>query len=98
MKLTPLKNKIVVIPDPIVEKKVGNLIIPIGALTNKNIYATVTAVGPGVRNRKTGVVTPPDIEPGDRVLLHKYAGSRVYIDRQEIMLIDIDEILGVETT
>ena len=98
MKLTPLKNKIVVIPDPIVEKKVGSLIIPAMALTNKTIYATVTAVGSGVRNPKTGSITVPDVEPGERVILNKYAGSRVYVDRQEVMIIDITEILGVETT
>lgn len=97
MKLKPLKNNLVVIPDLIVEKKVGSLIIPVGALTNKNIYATVTAVGSGLRNPKTGSITVPDVEPGDRVVLNKYAGSRVYIDRQEVMIIDINEVLGIET-
>lgn len=100
MKLRPLGNRVVVKPEPIKEKKIGKLIIPetVDSLTNKNFHATVLAVGPGLRNQRTGITIPLEVEPGDVVVLSKYAGSRIYIDRQEIMLIDISEILGVETT
>lgn len=97
MKIKPLGNKLVIKPDPTLEKKIGNLIIPstVTSLTEKDIRGTIIEVGPGVRNRRTGQATPLDVEPGDRVVLHKYAGSRMYVDRQEIMLIDVSEILAV---
>jgi|ERR1035437_5742713 chaperonin GroES len=101
MKLNPLGNKIVVKPIQPAERKIGKIIIPesVMGLTDKNIRGTIIAVGPGKRNQKTGQRSMPlEVEPGDMVVLGKYAGSRIFIDRQEIMLIDIDEILGVETT
>jgi chaperonin GroES len=95
MKINPRGNRIVFRPDPTLEKRVGNLIIPesVTSLTEKDIRGTIIAVGPGVRNPKTGITIPPDVEPGDRVIVHKYAGSRMFVDRQEIMLIDVFEIL-----
>ena len=97
MKIKPLGTRLVIRPDATLEKKIGNLIIPetVTSLTEKDIRGTVIEVGPGVRNPRTGVAQPPDVEPGDRVLLHKYAGSRMYVDRQEIMLIDVSEILVI---
>lgn len=97
MKIKPLGSRLVVKVDPTLEKKIGNLIIPesVVSLTEKDIRGTVIEVGPGVRNPRTKVVTPPDVEPGDRVLLHKYAGSRMFVDRKEIMLIDVSEILAI---
>ena len=100
MLLKPLGSKLVVKPVKAEEHKVGRIIIPatVTGLTGRNIYGTVIAVGPGKRSTKTGKRSMPlDIEPGDKVVLGKYAGSRLYIDREEIMLIDVDEILGVET-
>ncbi len=99
MKISPLGSKIVVKSDPSLEVRRGKIIIPatVTSLTEKNIHGTVLAVGPGVRNRKTGKRSHPlDVEPGDRVVLGKYAGSRIFVERMEIMLIDISEILAIE--
>jgi|ERR1035438_7071640 chaperonin GroES len=100
MRINPLGNKLVIKPEQVVETKKGLIIIPetVTSLTEKNIRGTIVAVGPGLRNQKTGKRSlPPDVEPGDKVVLNKYAGSRMYVDREEIMLIDVSEILGVET-
>jgi len=79
------------------EQRVGNLIIPetVTSLTEKDIRATVLEVGPGVRNPRTGITLAPDVEPGDKIVISKWAGSRMYVDRQEIMLIDVSEILAI---
>jgi len=97
MRIKPLGSKIVIKPEGTLEKKIGNLIIPesVTSLTEKDIRGTVVEVGPGVRNPRTKIIIPPDVEPGDRVVVHKYAGSRMYVDKQEIMLIDVSEILLV---
>jgi chaperonin GroES len=97
MKINPRGSRVVLKPDPTLEKRIGNLIIPetVTSLTEKDIRGTIIAVGPGVRNLRTGITIAPDVEPGDRVVVHKYAGSRMFVDRQEIMLIDVSEILVI---
>lgn len=97
MKIKPRGSRLVIKPERTLEKRIGTLIIPetVTSLTEKDIRGIVLEVGPGVRNPRTGITIPPDVEPGERVVISKYAGSRMYVDRQEIMLIDVSEILAV---
>jgi len=67
----PIKNRAVILRDPTPEKTSGNVLLPDmfheGRLP---ITGTVVAVGPG--KIKNGKRVPPEIKPGDRVILKKY--------------------------
>ena len=95
MKVNPVKSFILIKPDPPKEKKIGSIIIPQGTkIGETGFYATVMAIGPGKR-RKTGITVPLQVSLGDRILLSKWAGTRLFVDGQLYMVIDEEEVLGI---
>jgi chaperonin GroES len=67
----PIKNRAVVQRDPTPEKSSGNVLLPgIFHEGRLPVTGTVIAVGPG--KIKRGKRIPPEVKPGDRVILKKY--------------------------
>ena len=94
MLLKPRKNNILVKIFPKDEVTVKGLIIPVVAksVLGEQWNAEVVAVGPG-KKKKSGVLIPTQVEPGDKVILAKFAGTRVNIDNKLYFMISEDEIL-----
>ncbi len=94
MKITPIKDNIVVKRlDETEEKKVGSIIIPDSA-KDKPLTAEVIAVGSG-KTLKDGKKVPPEVKVGDKVLVGKYSGSEVKLDGEEYLILREDEVLGI---
>ena len=94
MKITPLKDNIVVKRiEEKDEKKVGSIIIPDTA-KEKPMTAEVIAVGSG-RVLKDGKKLPLEVKVGDKILVGKYAGSEVKLDDIEYVILREDEVLGI---
>ncbi len=94
MKITPIKENIVVKRlEETEEKKVGSIIIPDSA-KEKPLTAEVVAVGSG-RLLKDGKKVPLDVKVGDKVLVGKYSGSEVKLDDVEYLIVREDEVLGI---
>jgi chaperonin GroES len=94
MKITPIKDNIVVKRiEEKEEKKVGSIIIPDSA-KEKPMTAEVIAVGSG-RVLKDGKKLPPEVKVGDKVLIGKYSGSEVKLDEAEYLILREDEVLGI---
>ncbi|HLE22249.1 MAG TPA: co-chaperone GroES [Vicinamibacteria bacterium] len=94
MKITPIKDNIVVKRlDETEEKKVGSIIIPDTA-KEKPLTAEVIAVGSG-RVLKDGKKLPLEVKVGDKVLVGKYSGSEVKLDNVEYLILKEDEVLGI---
>ena len=93
MKITPLKDNIVVKRIEEDEKKVGSIIIPDTA-KEKPQEAQVVAVGTG-KVADDGTVTPLDVKVGDRILLGKYSGTEVKLLGEEHLIVREDDILGI---
>ncbi len=94
MKITPIKDNIVVKRiDDKEEKKVGSIIIPDSA-KEKPLTAEVIAVGSG-RVLKDGKKLPLEVKVGDKVLIGKYSGSEVKLDNDEYLILKEDEVLGI---
>jgi chaperonin GroES len=93
MKITPIKDNIVVKRLDEEEKKVGSIIIPDTA-KEKPLTAKVIAVGSG-RTLKDGKKVPLEVKVGDKVLIGKYSGSEVKLDGTEYLILREDEVLGV---
>jgi chaperonin GroES len=96
MRVKPRNTHILIKPEiPNYERKIGHIVVPATAtLGNTGFYATVVAIGPG-KLLKDGTFLPLQVTLGDRVLLSKWAGTRLFVDGQPYMIIDESEVLGV---
>jgi chaperonin GroES len=94
MKITPIKDNIVVKRiEETDEQKVGSIIIP-DAAKEKPLTAEVVAVGSG-RVLKDGKKVPLEVKVGDKVLVGKYSGSEVKLDDVDYLILREDEVLGI---
>ena len=71
----------------------GGIIIP-DVAKEKPMIAEIIAVGTG-HLQEDGKILPLDVEPGQKVLIGKYAGTEVKIDGEEYLILREDEILGI---
>lgn len=96
MQVTPLHNKILVRVPSSQERKAGKIIIPstVTSTDNNYINGIVIAVGKG-RLTSTKRLPPPNVKPGDKVLLGRFAGTRFMVDGALYMIIYANEVLCV---
>ena len=93
MKITPIKDNVVVKRIDEGEKKAGSIIIPDTA-KEKPMTAEVIAVGSG-RMLKDGKKLPLEVKVGDKVLVGKYSGSEIKLEETDYLILREDEVLGV---
>ncbi len=93
MQVRPLHDRVLV--KRIEEKDVvkGGIIIPDTA-KEKPMEGEVVAVGPG-KIQDDGKRSAMDVQPGDRILFGKYAGTEIKIDDQDYVIMREEEILAV---
>ncbi len=93
MKVTPLRDRILV--KRLEEKEVvkGGIIIPDTA-KEKPMEGEVIAVGNG-KILDNGKKVPMELKAGDRILFGKYSGSEIKIDDEEFLIMREDEVLGI---
>ena len=92
MKLKPLADKVVLKQVEAEEKTKGGIILTSAGQEKPEIYEVI-AVGPG------GVIDGQDIEmevdPGDKVIMGKYSGTKVKIDGEEYTIVRQNDILAI---
>ena len=94
MKITPIKDHIVVKHTGENDaKKVGSIIIPDTA-RGKSLTAEVLAIGSG-RVLESGQKLPLEVNVGDKVLIGKYSGSEITLDDNEYLILREDDVLGI---
>ena len=93
MSFKPLHDRVLVRRIEANEKTAGGIIIPDTA-KEKPQEGEVVAVGPGTRNEDK-ILTPLDVQPGDRILFGKWSGTEVTIDGEEFLIVKESDILGV---
>lgn len=54
----------------------------------------VIAVGPGVRNRFTGMIDPVDLKEGDHVCFLEFAGFEIIVDGEAYISMRNEEVHG----
>lgn len=55
----------------------------------------VLAVGPGRKNKKTGIPVPVPVNPGDMVVAAKFNGSDLIVDGETYYVLNSTQILAV---
>ena len=93
VKVRPLGDRVLVRRIETAEEVRGGIIIPDTA-KEKPIEAEVVAIGQG-RLLDDGSRAPFEVSKGDTVLIGKYDGTEIKIERQDYQIVKEDEILGV---
>ena len=90
-KITPLEDRVVILPTDEAETMRGGLYIPDTA-KEKPTQGEVIAVGPG--RFEKGARVPVDLKVGDKVIYGKYSGTPYTIDGDEVMIIKASDVLA----
>ena len=91
LNITPLEDRVVVMPDEDTETMRGGLYIPDTA-KEKPTQGEVLAVGEG--RVEKGARVPVDVKVGDKVLYGKYSGTNITLEGQEVVIIKASDILA----
>jgi chaperonin GroES len=93
MKLKPLDDRVVIKQSESEEKTAGGIILPDTA-KEKPQLGKVVAVGPG-KLLKDGSRRKAAVKKGDEVIYAKYIGSEIEIDRENYVILQEENILGI---
>lgn len=88
MKIKPLSDRVLIQPNPAVEKTAAGLIIPDTA-KEKPLAGKVVAVGPGTSEVKM------EVKVGDQVLYGKYAGTEVTVEGETYLIMRQSDIFAI---
>jgi chaperonin GroES len=91
LRITPLEDRVVLIPDEDTETMRGGLYIPDTA-KEKPTQGEVIAVGAG--RVEKGERVPVDVKVGDKVLYGKYSGTNITLDGEEVVILKAADILA----
>lgn len=93
MNIRPLHDRVIVRRLEEERTTAAGIVIPDTA-TEKPNRGKVIAVGKGKSNDK-GEVRPMEVKVGDVVLFGQYAGSKVKIDGEELLVMSEDDLMAV---
>ena len=91
LKIQPLEDRVVVMPDDEGETMRGGLYIPDTA-KEKPTQGEVIAVGPG--RFEKGARVPMELKVGDQVIYGKYSGTPYTFDTEEYVIIKASDVLA----
>lgn len=107
MKIKPLNDWAVVVPDDALTRTAGGLYIP-DAAKEKPAEGTVEAIGPGAleeekwedRKKEKGKkkerkFIATSVKPGERIMYDRFAGQKIEMDGVERVLVRERSILGI---
>lgn len=93
--VTPLDDRLVVRVSGVERKTAGGLYIPDTVSdVSGNLEGHVVAVGRGSMNKK-GHVRPMDVAVGDRIVFSQFAGTKIKIQNEDLLILRESEVLGV---
>jgi chaperonin GroES len=91
IKIHPLEDRVVILPDDEAESIRGGLYIPDTA-KEKPTQGEVLAVGPG--RIEKGQRVKVDVQAGDKVIYGKYSGTPYEVGEDELIIIKASDILA----
>lgn len=92
MTLKPLQDRVVIKKVEEEQKSAGGIIIPDTA-KERSMQGDVVAVGPG-KVDKNGQRMEMSVQPEDRVMYGKFAGTEVSIDGEEHLVMREEDIMA----
>ncbi len=93
MKIRPLHDRVLVKREEEERKTASGIVLPDSASEKPN-RGEIIAAGPGKSNDK-GEVRSMGVKVGDTVLFSQYAGTKVKVEGDELLMMGEDDILAV---
>jgi chaperonin GroES len=93
MRLEPLADKVIVKRSVPEERTPAGIVLP-DVAKEKPKQGRVLSVGTG-RRMENGVLVPPQVKEGDRVIFSPWAGTEVEVDGEAFLIIREDDILAI---
>ena len=94
MRIKPLGDHVVVKLVKEEEVTASGIVLPDTVDKEKKAEGEVVAVGLG-KLLDSGVRAPVEVQVGDRVLIKKWGGDEVKVDKEEYKIVGQDDILAV---
>ena len=94
MNLRPIGDHVIVKPLSAEETSAAGIIIPDTVDKERSERGEVIAIGPG-RPLENGQRGPMDVKVGDKVVFKKYAPDEIKIEKEEYLVIRIDDVMAV---
>lgn len=94
LNITPIGDRVYVLPDPKVEQTSSGIIIPELSQTT-NIQGTIVAKGEGMYAIHTGVLIPMQTKLGDKVVYSEYIGNATTIEGVEYLIMKETDIFAI---
>jgi chaperonin GroES len=91
--ITPLGDKIIILPQEEGEQQYGNIIVPDMGKEKPEI-GTVLAVGPG-RISTDGTLIPNRIEVGQTIMVPKFGAQVVVVENETYVVASENDVLGI---
>ena len=91
--IRPLYDRVVVRRDEVQEVSEGGIHIP-GGVDDKPDKGTVVAVGQG-KVMDDGTIRPPTVKEGDTVIVSKGTGTEIELDKETLLIVFEQDIVGV---
>mgnify|MGYP003645506509 FL=1 len=91
--ITPLGDKIIILPQEEGEQKYGNIVVP-DMGKEKPEMGIVLAVGPG-RISPNGTLIPNKIEVGQTVMVPKFGAQVAVVENETYLIAGESDILGI---
>lgn len=92
MKLTPLADRVVLKMTEVEETTKGGIILT-GTAKEKPSIAEIISVGPGGMVDGNNVIM--SVKPGDKVIIDKFAGTKVTLEDVEYIVVRQGDILAI---
>ena len=93
-KIKPLNDKVIIKPIEEDEVTKSGIVLPETAEKEKPEKGEVVAVGPG-KLLENGQRAPMSVKVGDKVIFKKYSPDEIKIDKEEYLVIEESDIIGI---
>lgn len=94
LKLKPLNDKVIIKPIEEKETTKFGIVLPETAEKEKSEKGKIIAIGPG-KLLENGQRAAMSVKVGDVVLFKKYSPDEIKIDKEEYLVIDETDIIGI---
>lgn len=94
MKLNPISDNIIVVPEKKELKTKGGILLPESVEKEKPQVGEVIAAGPG-KLSENGERVKMQVKKGDMVLFTKYSPQEIKMDDKEYLILKEDDILAI---
>jgi chaperonin GroES len=91
--ITPLGDKIVILPQDEGEQMYGNIVVP-DTKNEKAEIGTVLAVGPG-RISTDGTLIPNKLKAGQKIMVPKFGAQTVEVENEIYIMASENDVLGI---